>query len=477
MLLTAASKKYYAVMKIDMTEEFRARVDAFIEKTRSDVKRDLSRLVAVPSVAADEDGEFVYGRAAAQALDVASSIGKEHGFLTENHGYRCVSVLLTGETEREVGIVCHSDVVPAGDGWSTDPFTLVERDGLYIGRGTRDDKGGIIAALYAMKFISEEYGKLPFAVRLIIGSDEERGMSDLPYFLATRRAPEFSFTPDSDYPVCIGEKGILGCEALLCDVGVIADIRGGTADNSVCDSVIAIINTEKELTSSDGITVAGEEGSYRVTATGKTAHAAYPDGSVNAVAVLASYLLDNDVTSDPRETAALKIMAGLSESDGSVFGIAGADTKSGPLTCICGRVFVRDSRIVTDINIRYPVTVVGGDVFATLSSRLALSGFEAELKYDKPPYYFDPSGKHVRALIDAYTQITGRTDTTYTTGGGTYARAFPNTVAFGLTFTDAAGLLGEGRGGPHERDEYIALRELEDSIRIFAAALLNLGER
>ncbi|HPE96125.1 MAG TPA: hypothetical protein PLT66_08685, partial [Bacillota bacterium] len=79
-------------------------------------------------------------------------------------------------------------------------------------------------------------------------------------------------------------------------------------------------------------------------------------------------------------------------------------------------------------------------------------------------------------LTDAYSAVTGDVNTTYTTGGGTYARAFPNTVAFGNSMADSSGLLGERRGDPHDRDEYITIREMHDGIRIIVRALLNLSK-
>ena len=145
---------------------------------RSSALNDLAEIISVPSVAGEREGIYPYGKVCAQALDKAQELAEKYGFKTENHEYHCMSVLY-GEGEKEIGIVCHLDVVPAGDGWSVEPYALTVADNLYMGRGTHDDKGPFIQSLYTLRFFKENNIKLPFAVRLILGSDEEVGSSDL----------------------------------------------------------------------------------------------------------------------------------------------------------------------------------------------------------------------------------------------------------------------------------------------------------
>ena len=172
-----------------------------------------NRLVREPAA-----GELLYVSRAFREMHVAEagetyrSIAEKYGFRTENHDYHCGSVLY-GDSEKEVGIIAHLDVVPASaDGWSTEsPFVLTKRGECIIGRGTRDDKGPALMGLYTMRYFKENGIRLPFTIRLVLGCDEEVGSTDLEYFKKVRSAPWFSFTPDSDFPVCIGEKGkILG---------------------------------------------------------------------------------------------------------------------------------------------------------------------------------------------------------------------------------------------------------------------------
>lgn len=179
-----------------------------------------------------EEGGYPFGSACAAVLDAALALGEKYGFATENHAYYCGSILY-GDAEKELGIVTHLDVVPASkEGWTGDPFTLLRDGDLLIGRGTEDDKGPFIASLYTLRFLKETRRALPFAVRLILGCDEESGCTDLAHYLSVRSAPFFAFTPDSEYPVCIGEKGMYGFDLVVpCDAGT--EITGGSAPNAV----------------------------------------------------------------------------------------------------------------------------------------------------------------------------------------------------------------------------------------------------
>ena len=459
--------------------ELSKKLDLFLEEEKENIKRDLAKLIAVPSVSTEKVGDYTFGKECAKVLETALSLGEENGFVTENIDYYCGSIMLKSAYDKEVGIVTHLDVVPAGDGWNYPCFELTEKDGMYIGRGTEDDKGPTIAALYALKFFKKEGINLPFSLRMIMGCDEEQGMGDLPYYLKKKKAPYFSFTPDSSYPVCVGEKGIMGVELKLCNIGgSILSFTGGNADNSVCDCAEAVVVTNAPTPVAENITVVSlGDNKVKITATGRTAHAAYPEDSDNAIRRVVSYIVENGLF--PKDSSENKAMMYLSEVldgyKGKGLGIAMSDDESGYLTAIGGRIYERDGVLIQNINIRYPVTKSGSEISEMLSKNASEKGFTANGYYDKVPYYFSPEKPEIKALVNAYKTVTGDTEETYTTGGGTYARAFPNTVAFGITMKDTAGKLGDGRGGCHERDEYITIKELHDSIKIFVRAILNLS--
>ncbi len=452
------------------------------EATLSAAKARLSELVRIPSVGAPAEGPFPFGREAARVLEAALSIGQKAGFVTENHDYYCGSVILPGEGEGEVGIICHLDVVPAGSGWIYPPFELTEKDGLLIGRGAEDNKGSVVAALAAMEYLKMSNVKLPFSVRLILGCNEESGMEDLPYFLKVRKAPFFSFTPDSDYPVCHGEKGIAEMELNLgCAGDEILDISGGMASNAVADKaeILLVESCAKRLPEvlPEGISVEKTAAGVFVRAAGKAAHAAKPEGSVNAIGLLASFLTDFEILNqESRQAKAFAYLKKvLADYYGEGLGIAASDEKMGSLTCIGGLIRLQNGCIMQNFNIRYPVSANMQELFEHARKLAEAEGLELTLPRDSKGYYFSPDRPEIAALTRACEEALGKKMQPYVMGGGTYARVFPDTVAFGIGTGEEPTALGPGRGGAHQRDEYIKVDTLALGTEVITRALLELA--
>ena len=175
-----------------------AKLDALIEARRDEFLKDLGRWLSVPSVqgAAEEGAPF--GRENRRMLDLALEDARGYGFDTRMFdGY--AGDISMGNGEKTLGILCHLDVVPGGDGWTVEPFALTQKDGNLIGRGVLDDKGPALAALYAMRCVRDAGVELKDTVRLILGCDEETGMTDMAYYNATplRRTTASPRTPST----------------------------------------------------------------------------------------------------------------------------------------------------------------------------------------------------------------------------------------------------------------------------------------
>ena len=441
----------------------------------ADMEADLRTLVAVPSVGVPGEGGFPFGSACAAVLDAALALGEKYGFVTENHEYCCGSILF-GEGEKEVGIVTHLDVVPASkEGWTGDPYMLLRDGDMLIGRGTEADKGPFIASLYTLRFLKETRRALPFAVRLIMGCDEESGCSDLEHYLSVRKAPDFAFTPDSEYPVCIGEKGMYGFDLVVpCDAGT--EITGGSAPNAVPASARAVLRACADpgmLLYDEQITLETAAGETAVHAEGLTAHAAMPESGVNAIGVLCRYLAANRLDG----SAGVRFLAeSCSEYLGKAFGIDCADEAFGPLTCIGSMVSTREGMLVQNYNVRYPMSADIGLLRRRVAEKAAPLDGRVENESVSAGYYKDPDSPEIRALTEACGTVLGGPCAPYTMGGGTYARHMPGTVAFGAAIPALRGLRGEGRGGAHQVDEYITITELECGVKIFTLSLLGLAE-
>ena len=446
---------------------------------RSDIKdqayQDLAEIVSINSVAGQADGIYPYGKACAAALDKASEMAHKYGFKVENHEYHCLSVLY-GESDKEIGIVCHLDVVPAGDGWTADPFVLRRENGLLIGRGSHDDKGPFIQSLYTLRFFKENNIKLPFAVRLILGSDEEVGSTDLEYFAKVRKPPMFSFTPDSEFPVCIGEKSIAG---IVIDFGAlpqgIKELSGGTVPNAVPGNAKAIVAGKIVLPAAEGISVRYENGDTVIESVGKAAHAAMPENGLNAISKLLSYMLDAELINTESKEKISFMRDATAEYKGAHLGIAAQNKDFGYLTCVGGVIKTENGRMKQSFNIRFLPETPFESLKQAIKTSVAPYGVIENAGHSQG-YFVSADDEKIKALTQACESVLGIECVPYTMGGGTYARSLPNTVAFGSGIDKHRHYLGDERGNAHQRDEYIAEAELFDGMRIYSRALGNLAD-
>ncbi len=444
------------------------------EDIREQALKDLSEIISVPSVADAPEGIYPYGRFCAQALDKAEELARKYGFKVENHDYHCMSIIY-GECEKEVGIVCHLDVVPAGDGWSFEPYALTVKDDLLIGRGTHDDKGPFIQSLYTLRFFKENNIDLPFAVRLILGSDEEVGSSDLEYFVTVCNPPMFSFTPDSEFPVCIGEKSILSLDIEFGGLPEnVKEIRGGTVSNAVPGAACAIVTTDKILESTENVTVSVADDGFKIEAKGKPAHAAMPESGVNAINLLLSYLTENEIVP---ENGALGIIKNSTEEFfGKTLGIAAENSDFGYLTCVGGVINANREKTVQSYNIRHLPETKPNEIITKIENAVKPFGGTVVPTMSSEGYFVSADDAKIKALTKACEDVLGYECKPYTMGGGTYARWLPNTVAFGSGIIEERKFLGDERGNAHQRDEYISKREFFDGMLIYSQALGNLSE-
>ena len=166
----------------------------------------ISRLVAVKSVKGEAEPGKPFGAGPAAALDEALKLCAELGFTTTDYDHY-VGLADLNDKETRLHILGHLDVVGEGSGWSTDPYTCVEKDGMLYGRGVSDDKGPVVCALLAMKAVRDLGLPLTANVRMILGTDEESGSADIAYYYSKEPYAPYAFTPDADFPLINIEKG------------------------------------------------------------------------------------------------------------------------------------------------------------------------------------------------------------------------------------------------------------------------------
>lgn len=467
-------------------EQFEAQVDAYIDEIWEDAVKDIAYLVAVESV---EDLEHAapgmpYGPAPAEALRRALEISERLGLSPANCDGRIGYADLAGESDTQIATIAHVDIVPLGLGWNFPPLEVTRERGFLIGRGVQDDKGPFILSLYAAHFfarqVAETGKKLPYTLRCIAGCNEETGMADVEWYLENHDAPAFCFSPDADFPLICGEKGVYH-GVFTSKPGIMGDtlisIDGGTVPNAIpgrAEAVVAIASDD--LPAAGGIALEPlEDGTTRIVATGKGGHASMPAGTVNAIDLLVDYLTDNiELTIDQAVFLGL-VKTAVSTTDGSALGITTADDKFGPLTAIGGTIAtLADGSVAQTIDSRYPTSITGAEI----TERMAALAEKHDATYacvgDAVPFYIEPTSPEISALLATYREFTGNMTPPMVIGGGTYARHFPRACAFGPNEPEIAN--PDWVGIEHGPDEGIAEERLRNALKIYIVAIARLME-
>lgn len=414
---------------------------------QEDIIHDLAELVAIPSVRSEAVEGMPFGKAPAEALNRILSMAENMGFATKNVG-NYAGHAEYGEGSEVAAVVAHMDIVPAGEGWDTDPFTLTKEGNLYYGRGTADDKGAAIVALYCLKALKDENIKPKRRLRVIFGAGEETASDDLEMYLKSEQMPVMAFTPDSEYGICNREKGILRLtvSSKQHSSAVVREFTAGTVVNAVPAKAKAVVMCTDDVYDRIQKAASHMEGDFsflktedgtEITSVGKASHAMQPQEGFNAATHLMKLL--GEVFSE-EELGGLISFVNRSigtELHGESLGVYLDDKESGPLTLNLGLTGIYDSSASIGIDIRYPVTAKGKDIFAAIAESALQYGLETTLNQDNKPLFLPESSPFISLLQDAFAAVTGKPADVYATGGGTYARAFEGrAVAFGPFFAD-----------------------------------------
>ena len=459
-----------------MENKWNERIDQFVQAQRENILRDIGRLVAVPSVEGPAAPGAPFGPGPRAALDEALAIADELGLTPgEGEGHIGWADVPGAEKEQYLATITHLDVVPEGNGWDADPFTLRVRDGWLLGRGVADDKGPSVLCLYALKFLKDEAGPLRYPVRALLGCNEETNMQDVAWYNAHEKPPVFCFTPDAEFPLCNGEKGQFEAD-LLSPVlnGDILDFEGGMARNAVPDRASALIRAElAALPAAEGITLEREAGGVRVRGWGKSGHAAMPQGTVNAIGLVVDYLLANGIGNEA-ERAFLQLLHKLHSAwDGTGLGIQADDGLFDPLTVVGGVICMENGALRQTVDCRFP-TSTNGEVLEAALRKAAGDAGTVCMDHVNEPFYIGVDAAPIQALMAAYCQVTGEEAKPFTMGGGTYARHFPLAVSFGPE--DQNAVLPDFAGPMHGANEGANFEHLLAALKIYILALLKLEE-
>lgn len=432
----------------------------------------LREWIRIPSVKGEAETGAPFGREVRRMLDRAEADARALGFDVRNFdGYACDVTL--GGAEEKIAVLGHLDVVPVGDGWTKPPFEALIENGRIYGRGTNDDKGPALAALFAMKAIRDAGIPLKKSIRLILGCDEESGWEDMAYYGAHERIPDIGFSPDASFPLINTEKGML--ELVLHapeakDGLKILEFATGDRINVIPGECKALVEGGAETAAKaeayaekTGLPYTAEITNRGVllTATGIPGHSAYPEGKRNAIGMML-LLLKELGAEGPIVTLAEAVGT---ESDGTSLGCAYRDEVSEGLTCNMGILRLENGAWYGTLDMRCPVTANLEKLRENAAAHLP--GFEIEAE-TKAPHHVPADSELVRSLLAAYEEETGLEGKPMSTGGGTYAKVLKQGVAFGALFPDEEDLA-------HQADEYEEIDRLMLAMKIYTNALIRLA--
>lgn len=448
-------------------------LDYIIDSMQEEIIKAVQESVKIDSIEGVPEVGMPFGKGPAEALQNALTLANNLGFTTKNID-NIIGYAEFGKGEEMVAVLGHLDVVAAGDCWTHPPFAGEIYDGILWGRGTIDNKGPTIGALFAMRAIAESGLEISRRIRVIFGTNEETGSRDAVRYNETEEAPTMGFTPDARYPIIFAEKGIL-----TISISKKLDQRNGTVKLT---SFIGgkTSNIVPDLASAIVLDCEGVEKKY--TAKGIAAHGSTPEMGINAIITLLNQLKKIDFCHDLKQWISFILEKIGDQTDGKAIGIKMKDDKSGALTLNLGTMnmaatansmgtnetFAEDE-IEAKINIRYPVSKTFREIEEVINKTLSEAGIKVKVIVHKKPLYIPEDSELIRKLQKVYEKKTGNKAELIAIGGGTYAKSMNNTVAFGPIFPGQKDLT-------HQANECISIENLMKNVKIMAAAMYELAK-
>jgi len=454
-----------------------SKIDRLIEEVTEQLANDTIMLVNICSEQGEPLPGAPFGKGPRQVLDKVLEMGKNGGFYVKDHGVGVVSIAME-DTQPDLGIWLHGDVVPAGSGWTYPPYDATRYKNCIIGRGVTDNKGQL-AAIWNLFVIFKKLGiKLNYNPAIYVGSNEESGMYDMTGtqgnpdakgFANVCTPPRLSLVPDSGFPISHGARGMTSfrvrsktpLHGFTLTAGQKENPGLATADFDSTDIL-------KELCEC-------EINGNTVTAFSPPQHTSRPDPKGNMITKLTSALLDAGIV--PQEDRhILEFFRVISlDTEGKALGIY-QQSKEMPCTTVYAQsIDCKDGYCELEMRVRFPIEITYEKIRETMKTLCEEKGFDLIETYAHPPYLYDKGSQIVQTLTEVSRSVTGDDKEPYITGS-TYAHYLPNAYAFGTDGNLIPEEFPQGHGGAHSIDEVVSLDRLKRAMRIYARALLALND-
>lgn len=464
---------------------YKEKIEKYIEDHRQDMLDDICLLCRINSERSAYQEGKPFGDGPSRALAQAMALAEKYGFSINNYD-NYVATADLNDKERRLDILAHLDVVPAGDGWTvTEPFEPVERDGKLYGRGTSDDKGPAVAALYAMRAVKELGIPVSGNVRLILGTDEECGSSDIDHYYDVEPEAPMTVSPDGHFPVTNIEKGRFAQQfsaEFEADTALprVHCIKAGTKINVVPGRAFASVEgldddlireTGAKVTEETGVLfeIQGMNQTLEINAVGEGAHASTPEEGKNALSALL-LLLSRLPLADSPQSRLIRSLSELfpwNDTEGRALGINMKDEISGALTMAFSMLEMDESSMSGAFDSRTPICGNKENVADPICRKFASCGITLEGSEMTPPHYVKEDSEFIKTLLDAYERYTGQKGYCSCTGGGTYVHSLKNGVAYGASMPGTDNRM-------HGADEFAVIDELLMCAKIYAQVIADL---
>jgi predicted dipeptidase len=397
-----------------------------------------------------------------------------------------------------LGLVVHGDVQPVNPAaWSVPPFSGTVKDGAVWGRGAADDKGPLVQALLAMASLRSSGLHRTHTVRLLVGTDEESGGSDVDIYQKTHPAPDYTLVLDSDFPVVVGEKAwseytVSAQDHASATAPVeVVDLTAGQATSIVpdraaltlrwragppqWDSWLAPVRAAR-LPEGTTLEVTGTGAERTLVAHGRAAHAGTSLAAGRNALVALAIAVDGHLPAGAAADLLSYARQAGQDAQGAGLGLTERDPLWGSANVNVAQIKRNPEGLLTlFINIRALPQVWGEALRKRLDAQaLAFAErrgghFQTGGRFGFPPFQVDAESPLVRRLLDDYARATGQRRGPVVSGGGTYAQRLPNAVAFGMWFRD------DGPYPGHGSNEQNTLPALERGVRVLTEALADIA--
>ncbi|MGY3777478.1 M20 family metallopeptidase [Isobaculum melis] len=436
------------------------------EKQQNECIETIQTLISYPSYLREETTDGTpFGQDIVDVLDKMLAICKEMGMSTFRDPEGYYGYAEYGEGKEMLAVLCHLDVVPPGnlEKWETEPFKGEVRDGFLVGRGSQDDKGPAMAALYGFKALLDNDVNFNKRVRFIFGTDEENLWRCMDKYNEKEEKATMGFAPDAEFPLTYAEKGLLQVKLKGAGDATLALNCGGALNVVPGEAAYEGIDLEAVIKNLKAANFEYEEKNNGVTVLGKAIHSKDANQGTNALARLAMAL------APLTENQAVQFIAKEVKEDAKAIGIFGelSDQMSGVLTFNVASLKVTAEESEIGIDIRIPVSADKEEVVAKLTA-LAQA---YDLTYEEFDYlaslYVPLDSPLVKTLLAVYQEKTGDMSEPMSSGGATFARTMENCVAFGAVMPDSPITF-------HQENEKMSLRDIFGAMDIYAESIYRL---